>query len=202
LAVTDVTTGERRQYEQAGSIALSWSPTRDQIAYTSGTVDDHPLWGPLNILDVVTGQIRVLSQQTVIAFFWSPDGRSIAFITLNGSQEDDDAIAAGPEKVRRVSRMADNIQQPPSDFLSLSVVDVTTGRGLRLLDFTPTPIFIGQFLPYFDQYALSHRLWSPDSRSILLPVRENGLNLILVIPVAGGRPERLAEGDIAFWSHR
>jgi len=98
--------------------------------------------------------------------------------------------------------MADNIQQPPSDFLSLSVVDVTTGRGLRLLDFTPTPIFIGQFLPYFDQYALSHRLWSPDSRSILLPVRENGLNLILVIPVAGGRPERLAEGDIAFWSHR
>lgn len=203
LAVIDTTTGTRRQFEQAGSLALSWSPTQDQIAYTSGSVDGHPLWGSLNLLDVVTGQKRVLSQQTVIAFFWSPDGRSIAFITLNGSREGDEIIAGMPAaKTRQISRATAPVQQTDRDFLSLSVIDVATGRGLRLLDFTPTPIFVAQFLPYFDQYALSHRIWSPDSRSIVLPVREEGQDVILVIPVDNGRPQLVAEGDIAFWSLR
>lgn len=202
LALIDTTTGERQQYEQAGSLALSWSPTQDLIAYTAGTVDGHPLWGSLNLLDVATGQKRVLSQQTVIAFFWSPDGRSIAFLTLNRSRQDDDVIAGAAPKTRQLSRTSSLVQQPERDFLSLSVIDVESGRGLRLLDFTPTPIFVAQFLPYFDQYALSHRIWSPDGRSLVLPVRENGLNVILVIPIDSGRPQRLAEGDIAFWSHR
>ena len=31
-------------------------------------------------------------------------------------------------------------------------------------------LFVNQVLPYFDQYALSHRFWSPDSRSLVLPI--------------------------------
>ncbi len=61
--------------------------------------------------------------------------------------------------------------------------------------------FGSQVLPFFDQYALSHRIWSPDSGAIVLPVREDDGNTILVVPVNGGRPYRLADGDIAFWSH-
>jgi TolB protein len=85
--------------------------------------------------------------------------------------------------------------------LTLSVIDVESGTGLRLLDFLPTVAYLSQFLPFFDQYALSHRIWAPDSSAIVLPVREDDANRILVVPVGGGRPYRLAEGEIAFWSH-
>lgn len=201
LVVVDTQTGERRPYEEAGSLALSWSPTRDQVAYINGRVDGHPYWGPLQVLDVASGQTRLLSRQTVLAFFWSPDGRSIAFITIS-RDEDDGGINAGlPAKERVLSRRALPVQQGQG-FLTLSVVDVDTGQGLRLIDFEPTASYIGQFLPFFDQYALSHRVWSPDSSAVVLPVREDSGNVVLIVPTRGGRPQRLAEGDIAFWSQR
>jgi TolB protein len=202
LAVLDTHTGEHRQYDQAGSLALSWSPTRNQIAFTNGAVNGHPLWGPLYLLDVASGETRTLTRRTVIAFFWSPDGQTIAFITLNNNRNDDDVNVNNLGKTRLVGRAGMPIQQPDRGFLTLSIVDVASGRGLRLLDFVPTPTFVAQFLPYFDQYALSHRIWSPDSRSIVLPVREDGTDVILIVPTAGGRPFSLAEGDVAFWSHQ
>ncbi|MFO7664063.1 MAG: hypothetical protein R6X18_15920 [Chloroflexota bacterium] len=202
LAILDTLTGERRQYDQAGSLALSWSPARNQIAFTNGAVNGHPLWGPLYLLDVASGETRTLTRRTVIAFFWSPDGQSIAFITLNNNQNDEDVNVNAPSKPRTVSRVGLPAQQPDRGFLTLSIVDIASGSGLRLVDFVPTPTFVAQFLPYFDQYALSHRIWSPDSSAIVLPVREDGLDVILIIPTNGGRPYRLAEGDVAFWSHQ
>lgn len=201
LVVVDTQTGERRSFKQAGSLALSWSPTREQIAFTSGNVDGHPYWGPLQILDVASGQTRLLTRQTVLAFFWSPDGHSIAFITL-GRDDDEGGMNAGTTAKRpAVARLAAPAQQGQG-FLTLSVVDADTGRGLRLLDFEPTATYISQFLPFFDQYALSHRVWSPDSDALVLPVREAQGNVVLVVPTRGGRPHLLAEGDIAFWSQR
>ena len=202
LVIVDTQTGERTAHQQLGSTALSWSPVGGQIAYTQGAVNGHPFWGPLHLMNVETGEEKMLSSQTVLAFFWSPDGRQIAFITFGGRNDDDDSINAGaPEKSRRVSRVGSSpVAQFGQGFLTLSVVDVVSGTGLRLLDFEPTVSFLSQFLPYFDQYALSHRLWSPDSRAIVLPVRENGRNTIQVISTAGGRPYELAEGTVAFWS--
>ncbi len=63
--------------------------------------------------------------------------------------------------------------------------------------------FVDQILPYFDQYALSHRLWSPDSRSIALPtVDEAGVNQVLVLSADGADAHRVAGGVLAFWSPR
>lgn len=84
--------------------------------------------------------------------------------------------------------------------LTLSVIDVESGTGLRLLDFQPTVAYLSQFLPYFDQYALSHRIWAPDSSAIVLPVREDDANRIYVVPTDGRRPYYLADGAVAFWS--
>lgn len=202
LVVVDTQTGERRIFEQAGSLALSWSPAQDHIAFTNGAIDSHPFWGPLRWLDVATEEIRLLSTQTVLAFFWSPDGRSIAFITLSRDENDDSINAYKPDSRRRASRVAvAPIRQPNRGMLTLSVVEVETGNGMRLLDFQPTAVYLSQFLPFFDQYALSHRIWSPDSGAIVLPVREDDSNTILIVPVDGGRPYRLADGEIAFWSH-
>lgn len=202
LVVVDTQTGERSSHQQVGSTALGWSPVKGQIAFTKGLEDGHPLWGTLHVLDVATGEEKVLSTGTVLAFFWSPDGRQIAFITLGGNFEEDNSInASAPAKTTHVSRMANvPAAQFGRGFLTLSVVDVESGSGLRLLDFEPTAAFLSLFLPYFDQYALSHRLWSPDSRSIVLPVREGDRDSIQVISTAGGQPHELAEGSIAFWS--
>ena len=64
----------------------------------------------------------------------------------------------------------------------------------------PGQLFIDQLLTYFDQYALSHDLWSPDSRSFLLPVRDAvGRTQVAVMSRDGGEPT-LLPGQIAFWS--
>ncbi len=202
LVVLDTTSGERQSHAQAGSMALSWSPLYDLVAFTHGASAQHP-WGPLHLLDVATGEVRLLSNQTVLAFFWSPDGRSIALITLGRDGNNDDSYAGAPNKVSRTSRVGTApVQQSGEAPLVLSVIDVITGQGLRLLNFAPTGLYVSQFLPFFDQYALSHRIWSPDGSSLVLPVAEEGGGVILVVPAGGGRPFRLAEGEIAFWSHR
>lgn len=202
LIVAHTATGERRLVEQAGSVAMTWSPTAEQLAYTSGSVDNHPFWGPLRIVDAESGDTRLLTTETVLAFFWSPDGRHIAYVTVNARQRDD--VYAAADRTQRVSRLAPEIQpvQQGSGFLSVSVVDVETGRGLRLMNFQPTAVFATQFLPFFAQYALSHQVWSPDSTAIVLPVRDDNGDVIMVIPINGGPPRVVAEGDIAFWSRR
>ena len=64
----------------------------------------------------------------------------------------------------------------------------------------PGQVFVDQLLPYFDQYALSHALWAPDSSSILLPtVDATGLPKVALIPRDGSRPVEL-DGVIGFWS--
>lgn len=200
LVVVDTQTGERRAFDQSGSLALGWSPTGDQLAFTNGAPDSPHFWGPLRLLDVASGQTRVLTRQSVLAFFWSPDGRSIAFITVNGDPQDDGVNALA--KTHQLARLARPAQQLGQGFLTLSVIDVATGGGMRLLDFQPTNVFLTQFLPFFDQYALSHRLWSPDSRALVLPVVEETGAWVLVVPTGGGRPFHLAEGDVGFWSRQ
>jgi hypothetical protein len=60
---------------------------------------------------------------------------------------------------------------------------------------------VNQLLPYFDQYALSHRLWSPDSASILLPLVDSvGRDQVVVVPADGSEPRPITGGAKGFWS--
>ena len=77
-------------------------------------------------------------------------------------------------------------------------IDVETGavrsrQTVRLADH-----FVGQLLPYFDQYALSHRLWSPDSTSMLIPLATKaGQDQLVVMPrrrVGSATDRRRREG--------
>jgi TolB protein len=98
-----------------------------------------------------------------------------------------------------------HLSKPAQQFIiefRLFVVDVTTGDGLQLAAFTPTVTFLSQFLPFFDQYALSHRLWSPDSTALVLPIQVQDEAHIFVVPVNGGQPQEIVQGDMAFWSQR
>lgn len=175
-----------------GVAALSWSPTADTLAYISPTSDRASFFGPLRLYDTVNDAVYTAVGEDVLAFFWSPDGRYIAYLSLGqGSQQADQKTTAGKPSQQRQARV------------TLSVLNVESGFQQPLYNYSLPTLFTAQFLPFFDQYALSHRVWSPDSQHIVLPVRgEEDVTRIVVIPRDGSPPTVVAEGVAAFWSQR
>ena len=194
LVVADTQSGELQRERHGGLVAMSWSPTANQLAFISGDEGDGRFYGPLRLWDAATGKTTLLTQDVVLAFFWSPDGRYVAYFTANQVRDDEIQVNARHHSGKPG-------QQRMIEF-RLYVVDVTTGEGLQLAAFTPTLTFLAQFLPYFDQYALSHRLWSPDSTALVLPIQIEDESRIFVVPVNGGQPQEIAVGDMAFWSQQ
>jgi TolB protein len=184
-----------------GAVALSWNPTRDELAFISPEfAERRPLldyYGPLRLLDASSGEARLLVEESVLAFFWAPDGDKLAYFTIAGI-DDERFEAARLDRFGRRSKTA-QVQQDELQ-LQLWVMDVMSGERRRLLTFRPTNLFLRQFLPYFDQYALSHSLWSPDSRALVLPVQEGRDETIYVVPVNGQSMQMVGEGEVAFWS--
>ena len=179
-----------------GQVAMNWSPVDDLLAYTSPTLDSPAFYGPLRLVDAETGESRALSRELIFAFFWAPDGRSIAYLTLP-ERSSGGVQAAVPEKGRLMVKV-----QHPRLQMDLWIVDVESGYPHRLFTFEPTNTFTTRFLPYFDQFALSHRIWSPLSDALVLPIADGDTPRIVVVPVDGRIPRPVAEGSIAFWSQQ
>ena len=123
--------------------------------------------------------------EDVIAFFWSPDSASLAYVTSPN----------------------------PLGVMSWRIMEVGSGTRRSLVDFIPSLDQLTMF-QFFDQYAYSHALWSPDSSSLvfagvlpdgLLPVssRQPTTPRIIVLGV-GESPtvDEIAEGFLGFWSWR
>lgn len=182
----------RREVPYEGVAAFSWSPASDQLALmTPQVASPHP-YGPLRLLDAQSGELTTLFGGTALAFFWSPDGRYLAYLTPAGD---------GGTQVAELGRMqtVQQVQNAPL-LLELGVVDTETERSRTLTTFSPTPLFLGQFLPFFDQYALSHSLWAPDSSALVLPMLgEGGSTQVVVVPLLG-EPRAITEGEMPFWS--
>jgi TolB protein len=199
VAVQEVAGGRRSTAPHSGMAALSWSPAAPHLAWTSPRADQFSSAGPLRLLEADSGDIFVLVRDTVLAFFWAPDGQSIAYLTLASGGND-----AGAGRPAGLAAMAPSpAGQHSALSLRLWVVDVATGQQRQLYTFRPSEIFLTQFLPFFDQYALSHRLWSPASDALVLPMLDSsGAAGIYVVPVNGGEAVRVAGGTMAFWSWR
>ena len=58
---------------------------------------------------------------------------------------------------------------------------------------------MNHILPYYDQYALSHRLWAPDSSAIALPLDADGDDRLFVIPADGSEMTPLESAELGFW---
>ena len=59
----------------------------------------------------------------------------------------------------------------PGLALDLLFVDAASGSVRSRTPVRLADTFAAQVLPFFDQYALSHRLWAPDSSAIVAPAR-------------------------------
>jgi len=193
-----------------GAIAFSWNPMSEQLTFISPPVAVQRFYGPLSLLDTATKRVDVLVEATVLAFFWSPNGQYIAYLILAGTEgnSDPDRVTAATTGhrvgIHTNGRTAPrtNTGQFSQDTLQLELwlVEPATGRNRYLTTFTPSPLFINQFLPFFDQYALSHHLWSPASEALALPIMDGNTPRIIIVPIDGGPLQPLAEGIMAFWS--
>ncbi len=119
------------------------------------------------------------------AFIWSPDGTSLAVAKSRAREGliSPGITLYGPDGTRKAMSVEGNIQaffwSPDSlklayllvtrdrGVLRFMMLDMVTGDRWPLVDFTPTP---DQSIAYdfFDQFAISHSPWSPDSRSLVL----------------------------------
>ena len=147
--------------------------------------------GPLRLIDTATGAVRTLLDGTVVGFFWSPDGRTIAVLRLQAGSGSTTAgrpgvgphgisLAAGGAAAGSPSAVPTPVPNPEVHLLFVNVADGAV-RSDRVVQLGRT--FVNQFLPYFDQYALSHRVWAPDSSSLLLPITdETGRERLAIIP--------------------
>ena len=189
----------RHEIPVTGSIAISFAPAGPRLAFVASdreVAEPPPLpIGPLRVVNAESGAVTILRDGPVVAFFWSPDGRSIAlleFIESEGPAVEEARI--GP------AMLAAAVAEPRGVALRLAFVDVASGAVRSERDVRVTELFAFQLLPFFDQYALSHRVWSPDSDAIVLPVAgDGGLDQVAVIPIDGSAPRLVADGSMAFW---
>lgn len=128
--------------------AFLWSPDGAYLA----VADDARAVRYMNASMFMYRQLRVLDStgfsetarvlENVLAYFWSPDGSRIAVAVV--------ADASGD--------------------MRWLLLDPATGATTELADFVPSREQLTMF-QFFDQYAYSHSLWSPDGRYLLFAGR-------------------------------
>lgn len=165
----------------ASAAAFVRAPQRDRIAVLPLPDGDTDSIGMLSY-DLATGELRSLSERSANAVCWAPDGESLfAFEPMPGTTQ-----------------------------IDLSRYDLANGHAKRLARFQPSAEF-ASMLAFFDQFAQSHQIISPDGRWITfsgLSLSNGGSgrrgfgpqNGCYIVPTDGSAaPQRVAAGSIAFF---
>ena len=166
-----------------GLAAVAWRPGYAQLGMVKETIRNTGFYSGLWLVDYETREEVQLSDDPALAFYWSPDGSKVAYVTPSDGAEGS---------------------------LRFGVVEVESGDCVYLSDFTPSQEQLIHFM-FFDQYAQSHPVWSPDSGSLLvcgrlgyqlirseLPTGES--NRVVILDAEGGQvPRDIAGGVIGCW---
>lgn len=195
----------------AGATALGFDPTGDSLAYVapadSATQPTSLPVGPLRLMDPTSGSSRTLLGGNVVGFFWSPDGKTIAALVPAGPGNNG-VQASTVRGLSVLSRPTGPRTRTPSAVdaaagigLHLAFIDVASAAVRSQRDIRVSLTFVNQVLPFFDQYALSHRFWSADGAWVALPlVAADGTDQLVVIPADGSDQYPIPDRVIGFWS--
>ena len=176
-----------------GPAAFSFAPSGNALAFIApdrSGEEGAPLpIGSLRIIHPGDAEAQRILPGRIVAFFWAPSGSRIAALRIP---------AADNTVIPAVARVRPAVSGFTFELLFIEAADgrITSQRAVRLSD-----LFVNQVLPFFDQYALSHRFWSPDSGAISLPlVGDDDVTRVTVIPADGLDATAIAPGTIGFWS--
>ena len=122
------------------------------------------------VIDVEAATIQRVTADAAVAFFWNPAGDALAVLSLG------------------------------SDRGTLSWSVWHDEELTELATFVPSPTFIRDFLPFFDQYAQSMTLWSPEGDRFAFPGLVDGERGIWIQAIDGSAPVRVADGLFVAWS--
>jgi TolB protein len=173
-----------------GGIAFSGSPDGQHVAYALNTATSF-LYQGLALIDLRDSSTQVVFKGDVLAFFWSPDGTKLAYLT---------GALVEPAVIGRAGGRA---AQPRRTLQATwHVIDLAVNRTIDLNTFEPTAGFL-YLIQYFDQFAQSVTLWSPDSRSLVYTgqplIGEQGV-YVIDAQDATASPRFVGPGDFAIWS--
>ncbi|MBP7686485.1 MAG: PD40 domain-containing protein [Thermoflexales bacterium] len=180
----------------SAGITFSGSPDGEYVAYALNSPDSF-LFEKLTVIKRDGTQAKVIERGDVLAFFWSPDGRYLAHLT---------GALVSPGPIGRAGGLAAprKVAQPRSLQITWHVIDVVTDEHRILTTFEPNESFL-YLIQYFDQFAQSIAVWSPDSRSLVYTGTPfGGSEGVYVVDTQAADPQAqfVGRGDFASWSWR
>ncbi|MGB1288419.1 MAG: hypothetical protein ACPG7F_17930, partial [Aggregatilineales bacterium] len=183
--------------EIPGTLSFLWSPDGNYVAYR---VLSDGQYGRIFIVDAITGEtIAESNLDGTLGFFWSPDSNRLAYLTVSASEGNFNASTESEGIL-----ISQTIQEPTG--LSWNVLDVQANTNQVYPSFIPTREMI-YLLTYFDQFAPSHRLWSPDSSHLVysevIGTGDDVETVITILDViaANSVPLTIGHGSFAVWSY-
>jgi len=160
-------------------MVFSWSPKGDRIAYSILRNGDGLIFGPIHVYDLLSGETKQITASSfdISGFFWSPDGERIGYLSRL-------AVRDSAWMQWRVYDLAENVDRGYAAF--------NPSYQMRYV------------ISSFNQYAQSHRLWSPDGRYLVFADQDDAnverVWIVDTFAERGADPILVAEGSMGFWS--
>ncbi|MHB8381191.1 MAG: TolB family protein [Candidatus Binataceae bacterium] len=165
-----------------GDNSFEWAPDSRHIAYATTVIPHDPTFHAIKMVDISAASSRTLTRDSVAAYFFSPDGRYLAYIGV-------------PEN---------------KPFYTWELIDLKSAKTRELGNFVSTQEESVSYR-FFEQIALSHSIWSPDSKAIiyagvrLLAEPDQPLGVVpppsvWSVPIDGSAPRSIGEGTVAYYA--
>ena len=160
-------------------MVFSWSPKGDRVAYSILRSSGGLIFGPIHVYDLESGETKQITAPSfdISGFFWSPDGERIGYLSWLALRD--------------------------TAWMQWRVYDFAEDLDRGFAAFNPSNQ-MRYVISSFNQYAQSHRLWSPDGRYLVYADQDGDrverIWMVDTFAERGADPILVAEGSMGFWS--